>query len=224
MPDIKQPIRLALVDDHPLVLEGLSSLLSHKNKFTISGTANTGATALELLSKESVDVILLDNRLPDQSGIEVCKTIRKLYPEIKVIILTSYLDDEAVMNSIHAGAHGYLLKEVDVDELTDAILQVQAGETAMPARVTQQLMDGIRHQEASRKTEQQMSLISAQELRVMELVTEGCTNKEIASQMNLSDKTVKNYLSNIFVKLDMQRRSQVAAFYTQYRKTRPNDS
>jgi len=219
----KAPIRLALVDDHPMVLEGLSSLLSQSGEFTITAKARSGKEALALLSDHNIDVILLDNRLPDINGIQICREIMSLHPDVKIIILTSHLDDDAIMDSIHAGAHGYLLKEVDVDELTDAIHSVRAGESAMPTRVTQQLIQSIRNVEENREDTQRKSLISPQEERVMALVAEGLINKEIATEMNLSDKTVKNYLSNIFVKLNIQRRSQVASFYTKNYKSERNE-
>lgn len=208
-------IRLLLVDDHEVVRAGLGALLSQHAELDVVGEAGTVAGALETASRLKPDVVLLDVRLPDGSGFEACRNLHQLTPPVKVIILTAFADDEIVMQAIGSGAEGYLLKEIDEPGLVRAIKDVAEGlsilDPAVTRRVFNRVKDGTPAQPASK-----LDRLSAQERRVIELVAQGKTNKEIGLALGLSDKTVKNYLSNLMEKLQLSRRSQAAAFFVQH--------
>ena len=208
------PIRLALVDDHQMVRVGLRTLLEAVLQFEVIGEAATAAEALELLPKLAPDVVLLDMRLPDGSGLEVCRQLRRLCPQVRVLMLTSYYNDDMVMDAIQAGAEGYLLKEINAELLIRSIREVMEGKSILDPAMTRKVIERAR---AGKSTESAPSLnqLSPQERRVIALVAEGKTNKEIAANLSLSDKTVKNYLSNLMAKLNFSRRSQAAAFFAQ---------
>lgn len=217
------PVDVLIVDDSELVRTGLKTLLESHSRSTgqslrILGEASTAGTAVSEATRLKPTVVLLDIRLPDGSGLEACRQILALDPEIKILILTSVIDDGLVYEAMSAGAHGYLLKEIDAAGLCQAIIDVAAGKFILDPAVTSRVFNLVRsgsnspHAEADR-----LSLLSAQERRVLALVAEGKTNKEIGEQMALSAKTVKNYLSNIFEKLKISRRSQAAVLYTESR-------
>ncbi len=219
-------VDILIVDDSELVRTGLKSLLETHSRTSgttlrILGEAATAATAVSEAGRLKPDVVLLDIRLPDGSGLEACRSILALDPDIKILILTSVIDDSLVYEAMSAGAHGYLLKEIDVQGLCRAIVDVAAGKFILDPAVTSRVFNLVRggsnhpHAEPDR-----LALLSAQERRVLALVAEGKTNKEIAEQMELSAKTVKNYLSNIFEKLKINRRSQAAVLYTESRGAR----
>ncbi|MBI2497612.1 MAG: response regulator transcription factor [Opitutae bacterium] len=218
-----QSVDILVVDDSELVRTGLKTLLETHSRTTgialrVVGEAATAGTAISEAARLKPDVVLLDIRLPDGSGLEACRQILSLDAEIKILILTSVIDDSLVYEAMSAGAHGYLLKEIDVQGLCQAIIDVAAGKFILDPAVTSRVFNLVRsgsnapHNEADR-----LSLLSAQERRVLALVAEGKTNKEIGEQMTLSAKTVKNYLSNIFEKLKISRRSQAAVLYTESR-------
>ncbi len=208
-------IRLLLVDDHEVVRAGLGALLAQHAELEVVGEAGTVAGALETATRLKPDVVLLDVRLPDGSGFEACRNLHALTPPVKVIILTAFADDEIVMQAIGSGAEGYLLKEIDELGLVRAIKEVAEGRSILDPAVTRRVFNRVKEGAA---TPQSIKLdrLSAQERRVLELVAQGMTNKEIGLAMTLSDKTVKNYLSNLMEKLQMSRRSQAAAFYVQH--------
>lgn len=208
-------IRLLLVDDHEVVRAGLGALLAQHPELEVVGEAGTVAGALETATRLKPDVVLLDVRLPDGSGFEACRNLHQLTPPVKVIILTAFADDEIVMQAIGSGAEGYLLKEIDEHGLVRAIKEVAEGRSILDPAVTRRVFNRVKEGAA---TPQSIKLdrLSAQERRVLELVAQGMTNKEIGLAMTLSDKTVKNYLSNLMEKLQMSRRSQAAAFYVQH--------
>jgi two-component system, NarL family, response regulator DevR len=207
-------IHLLLVDDHEVVRLGLRTLLRRAPRLQIVGEAGTAAAAVAEALRLKPDVVLMDLRLPDGSGIEACREIRTACPEARVLFLTSYSDDDAVRSTIFAGASGYLLKEVDGEALIRAIESVAEGRSILDSAVTSRVLEQIRS--ASHAAGAEMSeMLSPQEQRVLALVAEGKTNKEIAAALGLSDKTVKNYLSNIFHKLQVSRRSQAAALFVQ---------
>lgn len=208
-------IRLQLVDDHEVVRSGLSALLSQHEQFEVVGEAGTVAGALEAAERLKPDVVLLDVRLPDGSGFEACRSLHKLTPPVKVIILTAFADEEIVMQAIGSGAEGYLLKEIDEQGLVRAIKEVAEGRSILDPAVTRRVMNRAKDG-AAVPPAGKLDRLSAQERRVLELVAQGMTNKEIGLAMTLSDKTVKNYLSNLMEKLQMSRRSQAAAFYVQH--------
>lgn len=209
-------IRLFLVDDHQVVRMGLRSVLVNDSEISIVGEAGTSAEAVSQVLEQKPDVVLLDLRLPDGSGIDVCREILAALPETRILFLTSYGDEDAVLSAIVAGAKGYLLKEVSADELIRCIKLVAEGQPILDPTVTSRVltwMKGLKMPPPEEKTEG----LSPQEHRIVALIAEGKTNKEIAVDLNLSEKTVKNYLSNIFQKLQITRRSQAAAFFVKQR-------
>ena len=203
--------RILIVDDHEVVREGLRALLARREGFEIVGQAGTAEQAIAEAARSEPDVIVMDVRLPDGSGIEACREIREVRPETKVIMLTSYADDDAVFASILAGAAGYVLKQTRGSVLADAIAAVARGESLLDAAVTQKVLERVRSA-SQRKPDDPLDALTEQEHKILSLIAEGKTNKEIAGEVYLSDKTVKNYVSNILSKLNMRRRSEAAAF------------
>ena len=208
-------IRLLLVDDHEVVRAGLGALLAQHAELEVVGEAGTVAGALESAGRLNPDVVLLDVRLPDGSGFEACRNLHQLTPPVKVIILTAFADDEIVMQAIGSGAEGYLLKEIDEPGLVRAIKDVAEGRSILDPAVTRRVFNRVKDGTPGRPASK-LDRLSAQERRVIELVAQGKTNKEIGLAMSLSDKTVKNYLSNLMEKLQLNRRSQAAAFFVQH--------
>ncbi len=208
------PLRVLIVDDHDIVRKGLSMLVSRQEDLHVVGEAGTAAEAIQKAKEESPDVVILDIRLPDASGIEVCREIRDHLPETRVLMLTSYSDEEAIMRSIMAGASGYLLKEIRSQEIVDAIRKVGQGQSLLDPAVTASVLERVRR---GPDGDDKWSQLTDQERRILGLIAEGLTNREIAQQVNLSDKTVKNYVSNILGKLEVARRSQAAAYMAERR-------
>jgi two-component system response regulator DevR len=222
MPQTHKPISILIVDDSELVRTGLKTLLEAHAKtggalLRIVGEAFSVATAVAEAARLQPDVVLLDIRLPDGSGLEACRKILAHDPERKILILTSVIDDNLVYDAMSSGAHGYLLKEINAQGLCQAILDVAAGKFILDPTVTTRVLNMIRGGSNPPQEASKLAILSAQERRVLALVAEGKTNKEIAEQMELSDKTVKNYLSNIFEKLQISRRSQAAVLYSESR-------
>lgn len=214
-------IRLLIVDDHEVTRLGLRTLLSSYPQFEIAGEAASVAESLEAAARIKPDLILLDVRLADGSGIEVCRRLQRLNLDAKVLVLTSFADDDLVFDAISAGADGYLLKEIHGETLVQAIQDVAAGRSILDPSVTRRVMSRICNPDLL-AVRNKLDLLSSQERRVVALVAEGKTNKEIGREMGLSDKTVKNYLSNAMEKLSLSRRSQAAAlFITQTRPSTP---
>ncbi|MCM2274760.1 MAG: response regulator transcription factor [Candidatus Didemnitutus sp.] len=212
-------ITLLLVDDSELVRTGLKTLLGVRGQTTqlrVVGEAHSVASAIAETLRLKPQVVLLDIRLPDGTGFEACRQILAKLPETRVLILTSVIDDNLVYEAMSSGAHGYLLKEINAQGLWQAIIDVAAGKFILDPAVTTRVLNLVRHG-APQSEQDKLAQLSAQERRVLALVAEGKTNKEIAEQMNLSDKTVKNYLSNIFEKLQISRRSQAAVLYAESR-------
>lgn len=215
MPTDTKHIRILLVDDHEVVRAGLGMLLAKNPDFEIVGETGTVAGALEAGARLQPDVALLDVRLPDGNGFEACRKLHALNPPVRVIILTAFADEEIVMQAIGSGAEGYLLKEIDEHGLSRAIREVADGRSVLDSAVTKRVLNRVKNGATGSPTSK-FDRLSAQERRVLELVAQGKTNKEIAVAMGLSDKTVKNYLSNLMDKLQMNRRSQAAAFFVQH--------
>lgn len=209
-------IAVLLVDDHEVVRIGLRSLLAREGGIEVVGEAGSAAEAVAQAARVRPDVTVMDVRLPDRSGVEACREIRSVDPKIQVIMLTSYADEEAVFNSLMAGAAGYLLKQIRGQELVRAIRTVAAGQSLLDPAVTQKVLEKMKRL-ASGHQPDEITGLSAQERKVLALVAEGKTNKEIAVALRLSDKTVKNYLSHVFEKLNLSRRAEAAAFYARHR-------
>ena len=208
-------LRLLLVDDHQVVLLGLQALFSSVQDFEIVGSARNAAQAMAEFARLLPDVVLLDVRLPDRSGFEVCREMKRTVPGARIVILTSHADDEIVLKAITAGADGYLLKEIDTAHLITSIQKVGAGESILDPAISKSVMELLRSGRSSNRPADRFEQLSPQERRILEQVSKGKTNKEIAMEMSLSDKTVKNYFSNILEKLQMSRRSQAAAFFVE---------
>jgi len=211
-----RPLRLLVVDDHEVVRQGLVSLLERREGFQVVAQAGTVAEAIEAAHKYQPDLIVMDVRLPDGSGIEACREIRSEHPQIRVVILTSYPDEEAVFASIVAGASGYLLKQIRGRDLVAALESVGRGESLLDPAVTEKVLDRVRRIASGTYTDE-LAQLTRQEQKILLLIAEGKTNKEIAAEIFLSDKTVKNYVSSILAKLNLQRRSQAAAFVARHR-------
>lgn len=206
-----QPLRLLVVDDHEVVRQGLVALLDRREGFQVVAEAGTVAEAVEMARRHLPDLVVMDVRLPDGSGIEACREIRSELPATRVVMLTSYPDEEAVLSAIVAGASGYLLKQVRARDLVIALETVGRGGSLLDPAVTEKVLERIRRI-ATTPYQDELSQLTQQEQKILLLVAEGKTNKEIAAEIFLSDKTVKNYVSSILSKLNLQRRAQAAAF------------
>lgn len=207
-------IRLVLVDDSQVVRAGLRALLGSEAGLEIAGEAASVATAVATCARLAPDVVLLDIRLPDGSGFDACRQILRQRPDTRILILTSVADDTLVDEAIRAGAHGYLLKEINAPALVQAIRDVAAGRSILDPAVTARVLQLVRSGSGAADV---LASLSPQERRVLASIAEGRTNKEVGAELGLSEKTVKNYLSNIFEKLHVSRRAQAAALYAQQR-------
>ncbi len=211
-----RPLRLLVVDDHEVVRQGLVALIDRREKFQVVAEAGTVAEALDAARRFQPDLVIMDVRLPDGSGIEACREIRAELPNTRVVMLTSYPDEEAVLSAIIAGASGYLLKQIRARDLVNALEAVGRGESLLDPAVTEKVLERVRRIASGTYTDE-LAQLTAQEQKILQLVAEGKTNKEIASEVFLSDKTVKNYVSSILSKLNLQRRAQAAAFVAKHR-------
>ena len=209
-------LRLLVVDDHEVVREGLVALFERRAAFSVVAQAGTVAEAIEAARTYRPDIVIMDIRLPDGSGIETTREIRAENPAIRVVMLTSYPDAEAVFAAIVAGASGYLLKQIRAHDLVAALEAVGRGESLLDPAVTEQVLERIRGI-AHGTYRDEIAQLTRHEQTILGLVAEGLTNKEIAAKVFLSDKTVKNYVSSILAKLNLQRRTQAAAFLARRR-------
>jgi len=203
-------IRVFLLDDHEVVRRGLQQLLESEGDIEVVGDAGTAESALARIPALKPDVAILDARLPDGNGIEVCRQVRSALPDIRAIILTSYDDDEALFAAIMAGAAGYVLKQVTGQDLLSAVRHVAAGGSLLDPSVTERVMQRLR--EGAPEEPDELKSLTAQERRILELVAEGLTNRQIGERLFLAEKTVKNYMSNVLSKLGLERRTQAAVF------------
>jgi len=208
---VKNRVRLVLVDDSQVVRMGLRSLLSTEPRVDIIGEAGTVATAVETCARLRPEVVLLDIRLPDGTGFDACRQILAQLPDTRVLVLTSVADETLVDEAIRAGAHGYLLKEIDGRGLLQAVFDVAEGKSILDPAVTARVIQLVKG--GSSASRDALAILSPQERKVLALIAEGQTNKEVANGLGLAEKTVKNYLSNIFEKLHVSRRSQAAAMF-----------
>jgi two-component system, NarL family, response regulator DevR len=202
-------IRIFVLDDHELVRTGLQTLMEGEEDMDVVGQAGTAQQGLEQIAELRPDVAILDVRLPDGSGIEVCREIRSLYPEIACLMLTSYADDEALFSAIMAGAAGYVLKEIGGSDLLGDIRRVSQGASLIDTTLSKDIFDRLRK---SQKTEARLSSLSPQERRVLDLIAQGRSNRQIAEEIFLAEKTVKNYVSSLLSKLGMQRRTEAGVY------------
>jgi two-component system, NarL family, response regulator DevR len=209
-------IRVFLLDDHEIVRRGIADLLEADPELSVVGEAGTAAEALRRIPAVRPDVAVLDARLPDGSGIDVCRDIRSAHPEIRCLILTSYDDNDAIFAAVMAGASGYLLKEIRGNSLVDAIRQVAAGKSLLDPGVTERLLTRLR--EGAPKDDRLASLTD-REREILSLIADGLTNKQIGERLFLAEKTVKNYVSGLLAKLGMQRRTQAAVYGAEVRRT-----
>ncbi|MDP9822216.1 response regulator [Nocardioides massiliensis] len=203
------PIRVFLLDDHEVVREGLRRLLERDGDIEVVGESGLAQEAARRIPALRPDVAVLDARLPDGSGIEVCREVRAKVPEVKALILTSYEDDDALFAAIMAGAAGYVLKQVRGSDLLDTVRRVAAGQSTLDPQVTARVLDRIRNPPAE---DPALAGLTEQERTLLRLIGEGLTNRQIGEQMFLAEKTVKNYVSILLGKLGMERRTQAAVF------------
>ena len=207
----KPPLTLLVVDDHEVVRQGLASMLDRRPEFQVVAEAGTVAESIAMAKRFQPDLVVMDVRLPDGSGIEACREIRAELPATRVVMLTSYPDEEAVIAAIVAGASGYLLKQVRARDLVAALEAVGRGESLLDPAVTGKVLERMRRI-ATNDEPDELTGLTQQERKILALVAQGKTNKEIAAEVFLSDKTVKNYVSSILAKLNLERRAQAAAF------------
>ncbi|HET6772631.1 MAG TPA: response regulator transcription factor [Acidimicrobiales bacterium] len=199
--------RVFLLDDHEVVRRGVRELLEAEDDLEVVGEAGTAAEALARIPSTRPDVAVLDVRLPDGDGVEVCRDIRSEHPEVACVMLTSFADDDAVYAAIMAGAAGYLLKQVRGTDLVDGIRRVGRGESLLDPAVTTRVLERIRH-----RPEDELSGLTDQERKILALIAEGLTNRQIGERLYLAEKTVKNYVSNLLAKMGMSRRTEAAAY------------
>ena len=209
------PVKVFLLDDHEVVRRGIADLLEVASDLVVVGEAATASDAMHRIPAVRPDVAILDARLPDGSGIDVCRDIRSHYPEIRCVILTSYDDNDAVFAAVMAGASGYLLKEIRGTSLVDAIRQVAAGKSLLDPGVTERLLTRLRVGES---TDERLANLTERERAILDLIADGLTNRQIGERLFLAEKTVKNYVSTLLAKLGMERRTQVAVLGSDLRR------
>ena len=210
-------VRIFLLDDHEVVRRGLTELFDAEDDLEVVGEAGTAEQALTRIPSARPDVAVLDLRLPDGDGVEVCREVRSAHPEIQCVILTSYADDEAVFNAIMAGAAGYLLKDVRGAELVNGVRKVAQGQSLLDPLVTKRVLERLRR---GPEEDERLAGLTDQERRILGLIAEGLTNRQIGEEMFLAEKTVKNYVSNVLSKLGMERRTEAAVFAARLDRTK----
>ncbi|MEU6113950.1 response regulator transcription factor [Streptomyces sp. NPDC047117] len=203
-------ITVFLLDDHEVVRRGVHDMLTVESDIEVVGEAGTAADALVRIPATRPDVAVLDVRLPDGSGVEVCREIRSQNEDIKCLMLTSFADDEALFDAIMAGASGYVLKAIRGNELLSAVRDVAAGKSLLDPVATQRVLERLR--DGGAKGDDRLASLTEQERRILDLIGEGLTNRAIGERLHLAEKTIKNYVSSLLAKLGMERRSQAAAY------------
>ena len=201
-------MRVFLLDDHEVVRRGIRELLEAEDDLEVVGEASTAEEAYGRIPATSPNVAILDVRLPDGDGVEVCREIRAKHPEIACLMLTSFADDEALFAAIMAGAAGYVLKQVRGTDLVDGVRRVGRGESLLDPSLTARVLERLRNPVEA----DELAVLTEQERRILDLIAEGMTNRQIGEQLFLAEKTVKNYVSNVLAKLGMSRRSEAAAY------------
>jgi len=214
-PSLPGPIRVLLVDDHELVRRGVQTILERREELCVVGEAGTVEAAVREAARLRPDVVVMDLRLPDGSGIEACRRIRENEPATKVLILTSQADEDALFSAVLAGASGYVLKDLDPRGIQKAVLDVGHGGSLLDPQLTTRVLDRVRHGNgALHPADDPFQALSPQEDRILEMIGDGLTNREIAERLSLSEKTIKNYVSEIYAKLHIQHRSQASSLVT----------
>jgi two-component system, NarL family, response regulator DevR len=204
-------VRVFLLDDHEVVRRGLREMLEADGRLEVVGEAGTAEQALSRIPPTSPHVAVLDVRLPDGDGIEVCREVRSRHPEVQCVMLTSFTDDEALFQAMLAGAVGYIPKQLKGAAIVDAVRRVAEGQSLLDPAVAARARDRLREQH---KEDERLARLSAQERTILELIADGLTNRQIAERLNLAEKTVKNYVSNLLAKMGMERRTQAAVYAT----------
>ena len=202
-------IRVFLLDDHEVVRRGVRELLEAHDDFEVVGEASTAEEAVSRIPPTQPDVAIVDMRLPDGNGVEVCREVRSRDAGIQCLILTSFADDEALFDSIMAGAAGYLLKQIRGTDLIDAVRRVASGQSLLDPEITARVLERLRN---GPEEDERLARLSEQERKILDLIAEGLTNRKIAQRLFLAEKTVKNYVSNLLAKLGMERRTEAAVF------------
>jgi DNA-binding NarL/FixJ family response regulator len=211
------PIRVFLLDDHEVVRRGVQELLEAEDDIVVVGEASNASQALARVPALRPQVAILDVRLPDGDGVTVCRELRSGMPELACLMLTSFADDEALFDSIMAGAAGYVLKQIRGADLVGAVRTVAAGGSLLDPRTTAKVMERLRDQT---NRSDPLARLTEQERRILDLIGEGLTNRQIGERMHLAEKTVKNYVSNLLAKLGMERRTQAAVFVSELHRSR----
>ena len=214
-------IRVFLLDDHEVVRRGIRELLEASDDIEVVGEAGTAQEAIARIPPTRPYVAIVDLRLPDGDGVEVCREVRSRDPKVQCLILTSFADDEALFDSIMAGAAGYLLKQIRGTDLVDAVRRVAGGQSMLDPTVTERVLDYMRH---GNEEQERLNRLTEQERNVLELIAEGLTNRQIGERMFLAEKTVKNYVSNLLAKLGMERRTQAAVYGSKLTERHPHDA
>lgn len=207
-------IRILLVDDHEIVRKGLTAMLDSQPDIEVVAEASSAEEAVRRVGLDSPDVVVMDVRMPDRSGIEACREILDAFPDVRVLMLTSYADEEALMASIMAGASGYVLKRINGTELLEDIRRVAAGESLLDQSMVERLFDRLRH---GSREDPKLAELTDQERVIVGHIAQGMTNRQIAEEMFLAEKTVKNYVSTILAKMGMSNRSEAAAYVARLR-------
>jgi two-component system, NarL family, response regulator DevR len=202
-------VRVFLLDDHDIVRRGLTHLFETQGDIEVVGEAGTAEEALSRIPPTRPEVALLDVRLPDGDGVEVCREIRSRHPEIQCLMLTSFADDEALFEAIMAGASGFILKQIKSEEIVEAVRFVAKGQSLLDPAVTGRVLERLRK---GPEEDELLAQLSPQERNILNLIADGLTNRQIAEQIHLAEKTVKNYVSNLLSKLGMERRTQAAVY------------
>jgi two-component system, NarL family, response regulator DevR len=213
-------IRVFLVDDHEVVRRGVRDLLEQSDDIEVVGEAGTAEEALSRIPPTRPNVAVIDMRLPDGNGVEVCREVRSNDASINCLILTSFADDEALFDAIMAGAAGYLLKQVKGTDFVDAVRRVAGGQSLLAPEVTAQVLERLRK---GPEEDARLGRLTEQERKILDLIAEGLTNRQIAERMFLAEKTVKNYVSHLLAKLGMERRTEAAVFATRLQADKPRE-
>jgi DNA-binding NarL/FixJ family response regulator len=210
-------VRVLLVDDHEVVRRGLQSILERNREIAVVGEAGSVAEAVREAARTIPDVVVMDLRLPDGSGVEACREIRNANDEVKVLILTSHADEDALFSAVLAGASGYVLKDLDPAGIQKSIIEVGRGGSLLDPQMATRVLERMRRGSAQHPADDPFSTLTPREDRILDMIADGLTNRSIAEELSLSEKTVKNYVSEIYAKLNVERRSQASRLATERR-------